>query len=217
MIDPSNKSRRQFLKGSVILGTGLGLSAIPSFAAAPPIDVQAKEKSMYLIGPQEGYSPQIGTLLSTMTMMRSWVIGTVRGLTVEELDYQIDEESNSIGAMLLHLAATEKYYQLNTFEGMAWGSWSNEIKKEWDPAMNLGKPARKKIKGHSLDFYLAKLKEVRAVTMQEFAKRDDDWIMESEPFFENKPTNNYCKWFHVCEHESNHNGQIKFIKKRLPS
>ena len=30
------------------------------------------------------------------------------------------------------------------------------------------------------------------------------------------PTNNYCKWFHVCEHESNHNGQIKWIKSRLP-
>lgn len=30
------------------------------------------------------------------------------------------------------------------------------------------------------------------------------------------PTNNYCKWFHVCEHESNHNGQIKFLKSRLP-
>jgi hypothetical protein len=30
------------------------------------------------------------------------------------------------------------------------------------------------------------------------------------------PTNNYCKWFHVCEHESNHNGQIKLLAKRLP-
>jgi hypothetical protein len=29
------------------------------------------------------------------------------------------------------------------------------------------------------------------------------------------PTNNYCKWFHVCEHESNHNGQIKWIRGRL--
>ena len=30
------------------------------------------------------------------------------------------------------------------------------------------------------------------------------------------PTNNYCKWFHVCEHEANHNGQIKFLKGRVP-
>jgi hypothetical protein len=25
-----------------------------------------------------------------------------------------------------------------------------------------------------------------------------------------------AKWFHVCEHESNHNGQVKWIKRRLP-
>jgi hypothetical protein len=30
------------------------------------------------------------------------------------------------------------------------------------------------------------------------------------------PTNNYCKWFHVCEHESHHLGQIAFLKSRLP-
>jgi hypothetical protein len=30
------------------------------------------------------------------------------------------------------------------------------------------------------------------------------------------PTNNYCKWFHVCEHESHHNGQVTWIKARLP-
>ena len=28
--------------------------------------------------------------------------------------------------------------------------------------------------------------------------------------------NNYAKWFHVAEHESNHDGQIKFLKRRLP-
>ena len=26
----------------------------------------------------------------------------------------------------------------------------------------------------------------------------------------------YAKWFHVAEHESNHDGQIKFLKSRLP-
>jgi uncharacterized damage-inducible protein DinB len=31
-----------------------------------------------------------------------------------------------------------------------------------------------------------------------------------------RPTNNYCKWFHVCEHESHHAGQIDLLLKRLP-
>ena len=72
------------------------------------------------------------------------------------------------------------------------------------------------IKGNEVEFYIKKLNEVRSVTESEFAKRDDEWIMKAEPFFGGESTNNYCKWFHVCEHESNHRGQIKFISKRFP-
>jgi hypothetical protein len=48
-------------------------------------------------------------------------------------------------------------------------------------------------------------------------KRDDAWLMQVDPDSGNEPINNYCKWFHVCEHESNHNGQIKWLKARLPA
>ena len=206
-------NRRKFLKGSTILTAGLVSAPIIGF---PKEEFPPTSDSLYLIGPQEGYSTQIGTLLSTMTMMREWVIGTVKNLTMEQLDFQIDDKSNSIGAMLLHLAATEKYYQLNTFEGLEWGTWSEEIKKEWDVPSGLGQKGRDQIKGNNIDYYLSKLEEVRTVTKTEFAKRDDNWLMEAEPFFDNQPTNNYCKWFHVCEHESNHRGQMKFIAKRFP-
>jgi uncharacterized damage-inducible protein DinB len=194
-----------------------GLAAVPTIVSAEQPSFAREENSLYLLGPMEGYSMHIGTLLSSMNMMRTWVVGGVKDLTVEQLDFQIDDQSNSIGAMLLHLAATERYYQLNTFEEMEWGTWSDDIKKEWDVPMGLGEEGREKIRGNKIDYYLSKLEEVREATKKEFAKRDDDWIMKSEPFFGNEPTNNYCKWFHVCEHESNHNGQIKFIKKRLPS
>ena len=202
-------TRRTFLKRAGLLGA---LFSIPNWGNAKNV---TPSKGLYQIGPQAGYTPQIGTLLSTMTMMRTWVIRNVKHLSMEELDFQLDEQSNSIGAMLLHLAATERYYQLNTFEGFAWGSWDSKIKAEWDIPMNLGQKGRAEIKGHSIDFYLGKLDEVRTVTQKEFAKRDDSWLMESETFFDNQPTNNYAKWFHVCEHESNHNGQIKMIKKRI--
>ena len=207
-----NTGRRDFIKNSTLVTAGIASLGLAHNTEAAP----TKKDSIYLIGPQKGYAPHIGTLLSTMTMMRTWVTYTVKDLTQEQLDFQIDDQSNSIGAMLYHLAATERYYQLNTFDEMEWGTWDDEIKKEWDVAMDLGKEAREQIKGNDIDFYLSKLEEVRAVTKKEFAKRDDKWIMKSEPFFGDEPTNNYCKWFHVCEHESNHNGQMKFIKKRLP-
>jgi len=61
------------------------------------------------------------------------------------------------------------------------------------------------------------LQEVRAKTLAEFKKRDDKWFAEVDPsFFGKKPTNNFCKWFHVCEHEANHRRQITVIRKRLP-
>jgi len=50
----------------------------------------------------------------------------------------------------------------------------------------------------------------------EFKKRDDKWLFAVDKSWPWGPTNNYCKWFHVCEHEANHNGQIKFLKGRLP-
>jgi hypothetical protein len=169
-----------------------------------------------IIGPKEGYSPLVGTLVSMMDWMRAVILNPVKGLTVEQLDYVHDDHANSIGAMLLHLAATEKYYQLHSFDGMKWGSWDESIKKQWDLPMNLGANARARIKGNNLDFYLNNLAEVRAVTHKELKNRDDKWLMTVDANWPWGPTNNYCKWFHVVEHESNHNGQIKFIKSRLP-
>ena len=88
--------------------------------------------------------------------------------------------------------------------------------KDWRIPMDLGEPARKTIKGHPFDFYLNLLHEGREKTLAEFRKRDDQWLMAVDKSWGWGPTNNYCKWFHVCEHESNHNGQMKFVKSRLP-
>ena len=208
-------NRRAFISKTALM-TAVGLAGAPVLTRAADA-MPVSDQGLYQLGPMEGYSLHVGTLLSTMNMMRAWIVEGVKNLTVDQLDYQLDDQSNSIGATLLHLAATERYYQPNTFDEMEWGSWSDEIKAEWDVPKSLGEPEGEKIKGHNIDYYLAKLAEVREHTKKEFAKRDDDWIMKSEPFFGGEPTNNYCKWFHVCEHESNHNGQIKMIKKRLPA
>ena len=209
-----NYNRRNFLKSSALLTCGL--VSIPFVGIANELPSQTQD-SLYIIGPMDGYDPQVGTLLSTMNMMRAWIINSVKDLTVEQLDFQIDEQSNSIGAMLLHLAATEKYYQLHTFDGLEWGAWSEDIKAEWDIPSGLGKLGREQIIGNEVGYYLKKLKDVREYTKKEFAKRGDKWLMEIDQDWPWGPTNNYCKWFHVCEHESNHRGQMKFITKRLPS
>jgi len=202
--------RRSFLKSAAVAAAGVSrLTAGTELAWSDDADVN-------IIGPKPGYSPQVGTLVSMLTWMRMVVLFSVKGMAQKDLDYLFDPNANTIGALLLHLAATETYYQLHTFGGMKWDSWPDSVKQKWDTPMNLGEPARKAIKGNSLDYYLDILKETREKTLTEFRKRDDSFLMTVDKDFPWGPTNNYCKWFHVCEHESNHNGQIKFLKKRLP-
>ena len=54
-----------------------------------------------------------------------------------------------------------------------------------------------------------------SVSLEEFKKHDGKWLatLVTDGDFE---ANNYAKWFHVAEHESNHDGQIKFLKSRVP-
>ena len=203
-------SRRQFLMSAAAFTTaasGLTLLTPPEFS---------EDSEINILGPKKGYSPQIGTLVSMMAWMRSVVLMSVKGMSQKDLDYLFDANSNTIGALLMHLAATDRIYQVNTFEGNDLKELPASYKEKWGIAMELGEPARKAIKGHDLDYYLNLLGETREQTLAEFRKRDDQWLLSVDKTWGWGPTNNYCKWFHVCEHESNHNGQIKFLKKRLP-
>lgn len=192
------------------------LAATPSFFP-PPMEQPLQDDNLNFVGPKTGYTPQVGTLVSMMNWMRNTILYPVQGMSVTDLDYIHDEESNSIGAMLWHLAATERFYQENTFQGRQWNEWIAGTDKEWILAMNLGNEARETIKGHPLEFYLEKLSTVRENTLKELKQRDDSWLLKLDDDFAWGPTNNYCKWFHVVEHESNHNGQIKWIKGRIPA
>lgn len=205
-------NRRSFIKTTASAATGFaGLSILPSVGLSKD---SIPAEGIHIIGPKEGFSPQVGTLLSMMTWMRNVVVLGVENMKKDELDYLHDTNSNTIGGMLLHLAATERQYQIKTFE---WDiDFKGDGKINWDAAMRLGDKGRKSIKGNDLDYYLNILNETRLTTINEFKKRDDNWLSKIDPSgFQSMPTNNYCKWFHVCEHESNHNGQIKWIKSRL--
>ncbi len=115
--------RRSFLKGG--MGMAIGISSI---AALPTPSVAAD--NAWIVGPQPGFTPEIGTLTSMLAFTRMQVEHNVKGLTQADLDFLLDAKANTIGALLLHLAATETYYQLNTFGGMPWDSWPDEVKKK---------------------------------------------------------------------------------------
>ncbi|KAA6464524.1 DUF664 domain-containing protein [Acidobacteria bacterium AB60] len=206
-------TRRGFLSGSAAaVASGFCGALFEQKAAA------AQPELPNVLGPRAGFTPQIGSFVSMLTWMReqNGVLSATKGLTQADLDALFDANANTIGALMLHLAATETYYQLHTFEGMKWNSWGEDIKKKWDAAMDLGDAGRKEIKGHDREYYVGILHEVREKTLAEFRKRDDAWLLAVDKTFPWGPTNNLCKWFHVCEHEAHHTGQIALLRKRLP-
>jgi hypothetical protein len=58
-----------------------------------------------------------------LTWMReaNGILSATKDLKPADLDYLFDANANTIGALMLHLAAAETYYQVNTFDAMKWG------------------------------------------------------------------------------------------------
>ena len=182
-------NRRNFLKLGAAFATGAsGLTLLSENAVS-----QGSES--WLIGPKPGFTSEIGTLVSRLAFTRMQVLYNVKGMSAADLDFLLDGKANTIGALLNHLAATEAYYQANTFDGFAWDKFPDALKQKWDVPMNLGEPARKAIKGHSLDYYLNLLNEGREKTHAELKKRDDKWLAIVNT---DSGMNNYAAWFYVA-------------------
>ena len=166
---------------------------------------------LYLIGDVPGCTPQIARLVSMMNYARSTTLQAVAGLAVDELDYLHDPQSNSIGTLLLHIAAAEVGYQAATFNAR---DLNAEERRQWGAAIELAERAREEIRGYGLDHYVERLEKARAKTLADLGRRDDWWLDEETSFRSGERVNNYFKWFHVIGHEINHRGQILWLRSR---
>jgi hypothetical protein len=126
--------------------------------------------SPFVVGEVAGFTPEMGRLVSMMTYVRRTTLQPVAGLSVAQLDAALDAESNTIGALLSHIAAVEVAYQLATFDRRGFTVAEQE---RWGAALELGARARRAISGRPLEHYAAQLDEVRARTLAELARRDD--------------------------------------------
>src|SRR4051812_7389797 len=98
----------------------------------------------YRILPMPGYTPTIGRLVAMLSYARQTTLKAVGGLTREQLDHLHDDRSNSIGALLAHIAAVERGYQLVTFEQREPSAAEDDA---WSAALKLGDKARREIHG----------------------------------------------------------------------
>lgn len=169
-------------------------------------------QQLHHIAELPGFTPEIGRLVSMMNYTRWTTLDSVKGLTVEQLDYRMDEHANSIASLLTHFASVETWYYVQSIEKRA---MTQQEQDEWNPGLELGEAGRL-IRGHDLTYYLDMLERVRSRTLAAFTRLTDEWLAEDESLGENRSWNNYWKWFHVFEDEVNHRGQIRLIRKRLP-
>ena len=146
-----------------------------------------------------------------LTYARSTTLAAVNGLDMAQLDHLHDQASNSIGALLAHIAAVESSYQILTFEERL---LSPEENARWAAALKLGSEGQRTFRGFPLDHYVTELAEVRQRTLESLASRDDAWLdgaVRVAPRI-----NAHWAWFHVAEDEINHRGQIRWLRARAP-
>ncbi|MFC7061951.1 DinB family protein [Halobacillus seohaensis] len=160
----------------------------------------------YEIDQMDGFSNKIGELIFMLEHTRIITKKEVSSLTIDELDKVDEEDGNSIGALLMHIAAIEKAHQLISFENR---DFNTEEWKQWGTAINLGENARKEINNHPVTYYLNLLNEVRQNTLINLKEKSDGWLYKKSVWPNGVSYNQYYLWFHVMEDEINHRGQIR--------
>jgi uncharacterized damage-inducible protein DinB len=145
-----------------------------------------------------------------LTYARQTTLAAVNGLAREQLDHLHDARSNSIGALLAHVATVERVYQVITFEER---EPSASETAAWSAALTLGDEGRREIRGRELQFYTDELMRAREATLAALAQRDDTWL--EAPLRIAPELNAHWAWFHVAEDEISHRGQIRWLRGRL--
>ncbi|MEW5875705.1 MAG: DinB family protein [Candidatus Zixiibacteriota bacterium] len=169
---------------------------------------------MIHLEPTPGLSPRLGLYFAQMEDVRRVTKRYLEGLTVDQLSWFPNARVESIGTLLLHIAAVEF-------------SWIQEdiarrpMPEEWI----IGFPIRfniPQISGKPLGYFLEKLDEVREETRQLLAGMTDDDLRRAVVPLDDagRPdAKSYSiEWilYHLIEHEAHHRGQISQLKRLLP-
>jgi uncharacterized damage-inducible protein DinB len=169
--------------------------------------------------PVAGYSPQVGRYVAQLTEVRADLLHELEGLTVEQVDWHPDEQTESIGTLLLHLDAVEwSWVNQDIF-----GAGDDAYPGSWDEAMpiRVGAP---QVQGRPLETYLEQLAATRARTLEVLRGFTDAdlarQVGEGEPPRGMEPrsvlyTIDWIIW-HIIEHEATHVGQVELLRRLAP-
>ena len=158
--------------------------------------------------PTEGYAHDIGIMVTMLEDLKGRITEQVKGLNQSQTDFEFDEKANSIGALVMHLVATEAYYQIETLQGRQLTEAEN---KRLGIGGRLNELSKAELKEKPISHYLKLWNEVREKTLSGLKTKDDVWFASDI----DEGVNNHWVWFHVMEHQANHMGQIALVKNRL--
>ncbi len=160
-----------------------------------------------ILEPAFGYDHQIGLLVAKMNSCRKLLIGQTHDLDVPILDFQVKEGFNTIGTLLMHIAAMELVQQRQTLQ-------QNLEQDEYElfGEAITGRINTDRYRGKNSEHYLSLLSRVRTQSLDLLKSKPDKWLFE-EVQIRNRRYNNYFLWYHLIEDENAHFGQIKLIKK----
>jgi hypothetical protein len=139
--------------------------------------------------------------------LKQWIERIVADLDQKGTNFLLDEKANSPIAIICHLAATEAYYQIYTFERREFNA---EEEKKWSVALSLGDKCRAEFKDQPISCYLDIYDAVRKKTKALLKTKNDDWFAETKQGMSVR-----WAWFHVMEHQANHMGQLALITKGI--
>ncbi len=100
----------------------------------------------YRIRRREGFTEKIGELISMLEHTRAVTLDEITNLSQIDLDNIVNEDANSIGSLLLHIASIEFVHQRISYENR---NLSKSELLKWRTALELGDKARIEIKGQT--------------------------------------------------------------------
>jgi uncharacterized damage-inducible protein DinB len=169
---------------------------------------------IHSIDSPDGFSPRVGIYLAQLEDVRRRTKRYVEGLSAEQLSWCPSDKVESVGTLLIHIAAVE-------FSWIQEDIMRRPMGEEWMIAF----PIRfdlPQISGKSLEYFLEKLDTVRTQTRNVLASLgDEDLSRTITPLDEEsdgEATQYTIEWilYHLIEHEAHHKGQIAVMKRLLP-
>jgi uncharacterized damage-inducible protein DinB len=153
-----------------------------------------------------------------MSEIRHELLGHVTGLTPAHLSWYPDDQTESIGTQLLHVAAIEWSWIFQDIFGRP-----DEDYDAWEEAfpLRIGQP---QVTGRPLAYFTDRLERVRAeVTeaLRNLTDADLDRLVgEGPPAEGEEPRSRLYSidWilFHLVHHEAHHAGQVELLVRLMP-